>query len=189
MKAAPLRITPIRHPTTWPPTGTTGPSNGVAIVGSYAPNSWGLYDMHGNVFEMCVDWYESSIVALNGQVNVDPDNPANTLGGHVAGTKRVRRGGSWHVGASESKSTNRVDMDPAVRSECWGFRVISPAGNAATHGAVSSGENVAPIALATGTYPASAPVQPLEARSFSVSESDVGEIDTFPAKGLYIIFR
>ena len=175
--------------TSWPSTGTTGPTNGLAIVGSYAPNSWGLYDMHGNVFEMCVDWFESSIAALNGRVNVDPENPANTLGGNVVGTKRVRRGGSWHVGASESKSTNRLDMDPAARSECWGFRVICHAGNAATHASSSSGENAAPVALTAGIYPASASVQPLEARSFSISASDVGEIDTFPAKGMYIIFR
>ena len=59
--------------------GDSGPERGSALVGSYEPNSWGLYDMLGNMFEWCLDWYQDDIS------NVDPAT------GPASGTQRVVR--------------------------------------------------------------------------------------------------
>ncbi len=91
-------------------------TNGTAVVGSYAPNSWGIYDMHGNVWEWCLDWYTAEITDPNGAVNVTP------------GTKRVFRGGSWSCAASYSRSAYRLYASPGGRSNDTGLRVLCSAG-------------------------------------------------------------
>jgi len=93
-------------------------TNGTAIVGSYAPNTWGLYDVHGNVFEWCLDWYADGdvIKGLNGAVNATP------------GTERVARGGSWKNPASFSRPAIRGKDTPTGRYASYGFRVACTAG-------------------------------------------------------------
>ena len=74
---------------TSPTTGyhpASGSSPRTMTVGSFAPNGYGLYDMAGNVFEWCWDWYNSSY--YSGSPGMDPTGPAS-------GTSRVLRGGSW----------------------------------------------------------------------------------------------
>ena len=110
-----------------PPYSST-PENGPATAGSYAPNAWGLYDMHGNAFEICLDWFENDITQLNGAINIDPANPLYTLGGN-AGAARVRRGGSYHAARSDCRSGFRLGADPSsVAGEMWGFRLTCRAG-------------------------------------------------------------
>jgi formylglycine-generating enzyme required for sulfatase activity len=110
------------------PSYSSTPEKGPAIVGTYAENDWGLYDMHGNAFELCLDWFENDITKLNGAVNIDPANPLNTLGG-TAGATRVRRGGSYHAARSDCRSGFRLDADPASDAgEMWGFRLTCRAG-------------------------------------------------------------
>jgi len=109
------------------PARSCGAENGTAIVGSYAPNSWGLYDMAGNVLEWCLDWYEVDIASNEGKVNVDLEHPENTLSG-AGGTIRVRRGGEWSSIATASRPAFRTNGDPSLRAATVGFRVVCSAG-------------------------------------------------------------
>ena len=84
----------------------------IKAMGSYSPNAFGLYDMHGNVWEWCEDWYGPY---PNGKVN-DPLGTAN-------GTHRILRGGSFFYGVSEARSSNRATDSPANRSGNAGFRL------------------------------------------------------------------
>jgi formylglycine-generating enzyme required for sulfatase activity len=74
-------------------------------VGSYPPNAWGLYDMHGNVWEWCSDWYDPDYYRTSPQK--DPTGPAT-------GEKHVARGGSRADYARECRSANRLAVAPKV---------------------------------------------------------------------------
>ncbi len=91
-----------------------------AKVGSYLPNSYGLYDMHGNVFEWCSDWYYYTygltVEELAGTVT-DPTGPAS-------GVSRVLRGGSWLDLAQSCRSASRISDYPGFASSSFGFRVV-----------------------------------------------------------------
>jgi formylglycine-generating enzyme required for sulfatase activity/predicted Ser/Thr protein kinase len=82
-------------------------------VGSYQPNKWGLYDMHGNVYEWCADWYGKK---LHG--GVDPV-------GTSTGSYRVRRGGSWNFSARSCRAATRYGDTPGTRLSFLGFRVAA----------------------------------------------------------------
>ena len=109
------------------PEQSCGAANGTAIVGSYAPNSWGIYDMHGNVWEWCLDWSEDDITSYNGKVNIDPASPANTLSGALSGAP-VIRGGSWNFVAGICRPAFRNCGVPWGRDVSFGFRVVCTAG-------------------------------------------------------------
>ncbi|MBQ6246930.1 MAG: formylglycine-generating enzyme family protein, partial [Kiritimatiellae bacterium] len=86
-----------------------------------------LYDMHGNVWEWCLDWYADDITAHGGKVNIDPATPANTLSG-ASGASRVIRGGRWNNVASYCRPAYRNCLTPTSRDSMYGFRVLCTAG-------------------------------------------------------------
>jgi formylglycine-generating enzyme required for sulfatase activity len=84
-------------------------------VGQKQPNAWGLYDMHGNVWEWCQDWYVEGYYA--GSPRVDPPGPSS-------GTGRVRRGGSWNADVWLVRVSYRVWSVPGYRSSQIGLRCL-----------------------------------------------------------------
>jgi formylglycine-generating enzyme required for sulfatase activity len=100
------------------PFGTTerGPDlERTTTVGSYnMANAFGLYDMHGNVWEWCGDWYDKDYYAKSPEM--DPPGPS-------AGSDRVLRGGGWTSFAVYCRSANRYSVRPAFRRTNAGFRL------------------------------------------------------------------
>jgi len=84
-------------------------------VGSFPANAWGLFDMHGNVFEWCWDWYGNY-----------ESGPQTDPTGAEYGSYRVLRGGSWYDNGRYIRSANRNSSSPLLRSHSVGFRIVRP---------------------------------------------------------------
>jgi formylglycine-generating enzyme required for sulfatase activity len=85
------------------------------IVGQKLPNPWGLYDMHGNVWEWVQDWYSDSYYSSS--PTLDPQGP-------TSGSYRVGRGGGWVDIATGARAANRLGLNPGTRYSDFGFRLV-----------------------------------------------------------------
>jgi formylglycine-generating enzyme required for sulfatase activity len=93
---------------------------GTRRVGSYPPNALGLYDLHGNVWEWCADWY-----------GLYPPGDATNPAGPAKGSGRVVRGGSWDTAAHFCRAAARQGFEERPREGCLGFHLARsvPSGN------------------------------------------------------------
>ena len=94
------------------------------VVGLKKPNAWGLYDMHGNVAEMCLDYFNES--SPNTYALVDETDPKGAV--ECSQGTRAARGGCWSWGSTFTPSCRRYRAPANQGFNVTGFRICCPAG-------------------------------------------------------------
>jgi len=90
---------------------TCGSEEGTATVGSYLPNAWGLYDMHGNLYEFCLNWYGTM------EGGEDPK-------GGASGEYRLIQGGTWDSSGQNCSLASHSRAWPYTRHNMYGVRLV-----------------------------------------------------------------
>jgi formylglycine-generating enzyme required for sulfatase activity len=158
-------------------------------TGTCATNSYGLYDMHGNIAEFCQDWYQADITGLNGALCVYPGDSSRSADG-IVGTNRVVRGGyySYYPSLVRASYRGHTVLPGSYLTEI-GARVMTYA---------TLGEEVEPtsaysarsLSFDTFETPAAAVTESaIEIRTFNEVLSSAFSIDTLTPAGLVVIIR
>ncbi|MBO7542704.1 SUMF1/EgtB/PvdO family nonheme iron enzyme [bacterium] len=90
-----------------------GKGNNYTKPGLYMANNWGIFDTHGNLYELCLDW----VADFSSDAQVDPKGPSS-------GSGRAIRGGGWKCQAEECRAASRVPVDGSTHAQDIGFRVV-----------------------------------------------------------------
>ncbi len=116
-----LNMADRRSPVPWADRTVDDGSEGPAPVGSYAPNAYGLYDIVGNLWHLCSDYYDPrSYLNTESKTLTDPKGPRT-------GKKRAVRGGNWAFGAGIARNAFRFGIDHHLCIDLCGFRVVAQA--------------------------------------------------------------
>ena len=160
-------------------------------TGTCATNSYGLYDMHGNIAEFCQDWYQADITGLNGALCVHPENSTLRADG-TPGANRVVRGGYWSYNPMYVRASYRGHtVEPGGYKSEIGGRVVTFANlGEETEPAVAVADDVI-SKIDTRSVPASFAVSEDEMalRTEHTLFSDAFALDTLTPRGLAFVLR
>jgi formylglycine-generating enzyme required for sulfatase activity len=146
-------------------------------AGTKAANAWGLFDIHGNVWQWCNDWYGGSYYQ---------ESPKENPRGPQTGEQRVMRGGSWDSPAEKCRAAYRakdfqVFTDACFGMDSYGFRRVRALGGAGPSGAAP--------AVAAKAPPETKPETTPEAKPSSPPAQGPGKVDLSKLKGSIVFVR
>jgi formylglycine-generating enzyme required for sulfatase activity len=168
--------------------GAGGWNGSIDSTGMRKPNDWGLYDVHGNVAEYCIDWYQPDITNLGGALCVHAEDPALRADGS-SGTHRVVRGGHFASSPMDIRSARRNVVMPGETKSELGYRLICRRSGLSTGWNPVGEESENTVSITNGPLSAAAAAaETVDTRAFAAA-TGVSErrVTTAPANTVLII--